>query len=384
MTAVSTALCPARRGDGRHRFSALIYDRLQRNHQQMNRQLAALAAFMILALITAAPVALAADGAKVYAEFCVVCHGEHGDGNTRLRRGLPTPPRDFTSAVSRRELRRERMINSVTHGRPGTARLAFDTRLTEEEIAAVVDHIRATFMTGAGAKETRPPKMVLGEQLYVRNCAVCHGDEGNGAMWTQSSLNPSPRDFTAAAAREELSRERMITSVTYGRPGTAMMSFRNRLSAEEIETVVDYIRTNFFKKRPAPASPHPEIVQADMSLPFTGNLKGDVGKGKEFYEHNCFTCHGLEGIGQGPCSKFIYPKPRNILAEESRLRRNRPTLLIAVHDCLRGTVMPAWGRVLSDQEIANVAEYVFTAFVHPAAAASAASQKEPKKKLSAP
>src|SRR3569623_2635352 len=80
MTAVSTALFPARRGDGRHRFSALIYDRLQRNHQQMNRQLAALAAFMILALITAAPVALAADGAKVYAEFCVVCHGAKGGG----------------------------------------------------------------------------------------------------------------------------------------------------------------------------------------------------------------------------------------------------------------------------------------------------------------
>src|SRR3569623_1638122 len=134
MTAVSTALCPARRGDGRHRFSALIYDRLQRNHQQMNRQLAALAAFMILALITAAPVALAADGAKVYAEFCVVCHGEHGDGNTRLRRGLTTPPRDFTRAVSRREMSRERMITSVTYGRPGMAMMSFLKRLSAEEI----------------------------------------------------------------------------------------------------------------------------------------------------------------------------------------------------------------------------------------------------------
>src|SRR3569833_178807 len=351
---------------------------------EMNRLFAALTAFMIMAVLAAAPQsASAADGKTVYAEFCVVCHGEHGDGNTRLRRGLTTPPRDFTSAVSRRELSRERMINSVTHGRPGTAMQAIGTRLTEEEIAAV-DHFRASFMTGAGAKETRPPKMVLGEQLYVRNCAVCHGDKGNGAMWTQSSLNPSPRDFTAAAAREELSRERMITSVTYGRPGTAMMSFRKRLSAEEIETVVDYIRTNFFMKGPAPASPHPEIVQADMSLPFPGNLKGDVGKGKEFYEHNCFTCHGLEGNGQGPCLLFIYPKPRNFLAEESRLRLNRRTLFNAVHVGLRGTVMPAWGRVLSDQEIANVAEYVFTAFVHPAAAASAARQKEPKKQLREP
>lgn len=351
---------------------------------KMNRLIAAFAAFMIMAVFAVAPrYASAADGKTVYAEFCVVCHGERGDGNTRLRRGLTTPPRDFTTATTRRELSRERMINSVMHGRPGTAMLAFDTRLSEEEIAAVVDHIRATFMTGAATKETRPPKMVLGEQLYVRNCAVCHGDKGNGAMWTQSSLNPSPRDFTASAAREELSRERMITSVTYGRPGTAMMSFRKRLSPGEIETVVDYIRASFFMKGPAP-SPHPEIVQADMSLPFPGNLKGDADKGKEFYEHNCFTCHGLEGNGQGPRSKFINPKPRNFLAEESRLRLNRPTLFNAVHEGLRGTVMPAWGRVLSDQEIANVAEYVFTAFVHPTAATSTANQKEIKKKLNTP
>ena len=384
MTAVSTVSRLARNGGGRHRFSALIYDRLQRGHQQMNRQLAALAAFMILALITAAPSALAADGAKVYAEFCGVCHGEKGDGNTRLRRGLTTPPRDFTSAAARRELSRERMINSVTHGRPGTAMLAFDTRLSEEEIAAAVDHIRANFMSGGVAKEARPAKMVLGEQLYVRNCAVCHGDKGSGAMWTQSSLNPSPRDFTSAATRDELSRERMILSVTYGRPGTAMMSFRKRLSADEIETVVDYIRASFFMKGPAPAAPHPQFVQADMSLPFPDQLKGDATKGREFYEHNCFTCHGLEGNGEGPRAKFITPRPRNFLAMESRLRLNRPALFTAVHDGLRGTVMPAWGKVLNDQQIADVAEYVFTTFVHPPRGGSAEQQAGAKKKLNAP
>jgi mono/diheme cytochrome c family protein len=303
------------------------------------------------------------DGATVYSQHCVVCHGEKGNGDTRVRRGLSSPPRDFTTAQAHRELSRERMINSVTHGRPGTAMMPFDERLSEDKIAAVVDYIRTKFMTGEGSAD-QPPKMVRGEQLYVRNCAVCHGDRGSGAVWTQSSLNPPPRNFTAAM-RDELTRERMITSVTYGRPGTAMMSFRKRLSPDDIETVVDYIRASFLGKAAEIPPDHAQIAAADMSLPFPNGLRGDAEKGKDFFDNNCHVCHGDRGDGKGPRSKFINPKPRDFLTADSRSRLNRPTLFVAVRDGLRGTVMSSWGKVLSDQEIANVAEYVFEAFVHP-------------------
>jgi cbb3-type cytochrome c oxidase subunit III len=306
--------------------------------------------------------ATAVDGALIYAQHCVICHGDKGDGDTRVRRGLSAPPTNFTTARSRTALTRGRMLRSVAEGRPGTAMMAFGSRLSQAEVAAVVDYIRATFMTGK-ANAALPPKIAEGEQLYVRHCAVCHGDEGSGAVWTQSSLNPPPRNFTAAL-RDELTRERMITSVTYGRPGTAMMSFRKRLSAEQIATVVDYIRASFLGKAVKPPD-HPHIAQADMSLPFPDGLHGDARKGKRFFDNNCFTCHGKHGNGKGPRSSFINPKPRNFLSIESRIRLNRPTLFTAVRDGVRGSVMPSWGKVLSDQQIADVAEYVFTAFVHP-------------------
>ena len=332
-----------------------------------------------LLLAIASPGAMAAvDGALVYAQHCVVCHGDKGDGDTRVRRGLSSPPRDFTAARTRAELTRERMLRSVADGRPGTAMMAFGTRLSQAEVAAVVDYIRATFMVGK-ASAALPPKIAEGEQLYVRHCAVCHGDEGSGAVWTQSSLNPPPRNFTAAL-RDELTRERMITSVTYGRPGTAMMSFRRRLSTEEIATVVDYIRASFLGKGIKP-SDHPRIVQADMSLPFPDGLRGDALQGKRFFDNNCFTCHGKEGDGKGPRASFINPKPRDFLSMESRIRLNRPALFIAVRDGVRGSVMPSWSKVLSDQQIADVAEYVFTAFVHPDEDHAAATDK---KKLDSP
>ena len=257
---------------------------------------------------------------------------------------------------------------------------------------------------GSNARRIIPINASLGERVYLNNCAVCHGDKGAGAMWTQASLNPPPRDFTSAQARQELTRKRMITSVTYGRPDTAMMSFRKRLSDQEIAAVVDYVRATFIEgsakaaavpplghgsaamppvaahavtKPPVPAP----IVDADMSLPFPKGLMGDAAKGRAFYMENCYVCHGKAGDGEGPRAAFIRPKPRNFLHPDARRTLNRPTLLKAIYNGKVGTVMPAWGKVLSEQEIANVAEFVFQGFVR---GKETGGSGETKKKIAEP
>lgn len=106
-------------------------------------------------------------------------------------------------------------------------------------------------------------------------------------------------------------------------------------------------------------------ADADMSLPFPNGLKGDPVKGREFFMGNCFTCHGVTGQGDGPRAHFNTPRPRNFTSENSRRILNRVRLFTGISKGRAGTVMPAWGKVLSDQEIANVAEFVFQAFVWP-------------------
>lgn len=327
----------------------------------------------------------------LYQEYCAVCHGDKGDGMTRVRRGLNPPPRDFTTAVAKAELTRERMLQSVAKGRPGTAMMAFSPRLTDAQIASLVDYISDKFM----AKETVAVDDAMrdraaGERIYVSNCSVCHGDEGNGAMWTQNSLNPPPRDFTATSPNE-LTRERMLTSVTHGRPGTAMMSFANRLASKDIERVVDYIRGTFLGRGMSTAraaqghgalgaaAPAP-IIPADMSLPLPKQLVGDVKWGGEFYAKNCFVCHGEKGGGDGPRAAFNRPRPRNFLADDARQTLNRPALFSAISMGKNGTVMPAWSKVLNEQEIANIAEFVFQAFIQPVAATPSDAVTDDKKK----
>jgi mono/diheme cytochrome c family protein len=366
----------------------------------------------------------AIDGAKVYVENCSICHGDSGDGKTRVQGSLRPPPRNFTTVSAAVELTRERMVLSVKHGRPGTGMMPHKDRLSEQEILAVVDYIRENFMTFPDDKDSKQlAKRVGGEKIYSKHCSVCHGDKGTTAIWARSGLNPQPRDFTTAEARNELTRERMIASVTNGRPGTAMMPHKGKLSVQEIEQVVDYIKSSFMsgpiavkpdrqpaiaahQKMPQSTSPrmqgHPQmpgfnmpgssssasalrtdphrrdphaggipgmtapigpVVSADMKAPMPKGLKGDASQGRQFYMSNCFTCHGVKGDGNGPRAHFNTPRPRNFTSEASRRMLNRERLFNSITKGKVGTVMPAWGKVLSDQQIANIAEFVFTAFI---------------------
>ena len=367
------------------------------------------------------------DGAKVYLRHCSICHGDNGDGNTRVQSSLRPPPRNFTTLSAALELTRERMIHSISHGRPGTGMMAHNDRLTAAEIAAVADYIRTAFMKSADDKERRQlAKHVGGEEIYSKHCAVCHGDKGTSAVWARSGLNPQPRDFTTAQARQELTRERMLVSVANGRPGTAMMPHKDKLTANEMEQVVDYIRVVFMsgpialapatppgveahKNLPPVASPgmpghppmpgfdvpsstpgaplrvnpHPPspqqgahpggapgsaapmgpVVSVDMNAPLPKGLQGNVEQGRTFYLHNCFVCHGVSGDGNGPRAHFNTPRPRNFTSEVSRRMLNRERIFNAITHGKVGTVMPAWGKVLDDQQIANIAEFVFTTFI---------------------
>jgi len=328
-----------------------------------------------------------ASAATLYHNYCSVCHGDRGDGQSRAKGSLNPPPRDFTTPQALTELSRTRMILGVKEGRPGSAMVAWKSQLSDRQIEIVVDYVRDTFMRASSASDAS-----RGRQVYAKSCSVCHGDRGAGSAWAGANLNPAPRDFSSAQAKAELSRERMLAAVAQGRPGTAMAGFASQLSGEDMGAVVDYIRSAFMvvgsdagisgtHARGAPARSataamsehaampgHPVTAghpapSADMRLPLPYGLAADATKGKAFYDRNCATCHGVKGDGNGPRAYFINPKPRSFVGADSRAALNRPVIFASVSAGKLGTEMPAWDKVLNRQEIANVSEYVFQAFV---------------------
>ncbi len=334
--------------------------------------------------------------ALIYHNYCSVCHGDKGDGRSHAETSMEPAPKNFTDPEVAKSLSRERMINSVTHGLPNTAMAGWKNQLSDKEIAAVVDYVREVFMPAVGAGDVNP-----GKKIYAHTCSVCHGDDGKSAKWGSNLLAKRPRNFTSEASRRELSRARMINSVTHGVPKTPMVGYESQLSPQEIEQVVDYIRLAFMQtaeseglsgtmahgkstdSAPAHQAHSPESLEmgvvsrrllpanetvpspgtVDMNAPLPDGLKGNRVEGKALYIQNCVECHGVAGDGEGPRAYFIFPRPRNFNREASKRRFNRPALYASITKGKLGTEMPAWQTVLTPQQIADLSEYVFQTFI---------------------
>lgn len=311
----------------------------------------------------------ATQPAVLYHNYCSVCHGDKGDGKSRASGSFSTAPRDFTAEAARRELTRERLVSAITHGRPGTAMVGWKTQLSEADIGALADYLLAQFIRHDARADGR------GRRIYEKTCSVCHGEHGAGALWAGGNMTRAPRDFTSAQAAG-LTREAMVAAVTHGLPGTPMAGFAGQLPPQDIDAVVDYIRSSLMPQpisgtrahggREADAASTP--ARADMTAGLPNGLKGNLRRGGAFYQANCAACHGQRGDGAGPRAYFINPRPRNFVEPVSRALLNRTALYAAISEGRLRTEMPAWNKVATEQQIADVAEYVFQTFIRGAAA----------------
>jgi len=81
-------------------------------------------------------------------------------------------------------------------------------------------------------------------------------------------------------------------------------------------------------------------------------------EGAEIFRTNCETCHGPQGLGDGPAGQSLDPKPKDLSALQK----------IAADDYLfwrisagkEGTSMIAWKGILSEEQIWQVVSFIRT------------------------
>jgi cytochrome c oxidase cbb3-type subunit II len=81
-----------------------------------------------------------------------------------------------------------------------------------------------------------------GRDLFLKSCALCHGERGDGQGARASAFATPPRDFTSAAWRRSVTPEHVFRSIRDGIPGTAMPAWR-ALGDDSLANLTAYVLT---------------------------------------------------------------------------------------------------------------------------------------------
>lgn len=89
--------------------------------------------------------------------------------------------------------------------------------------------------------------------------------------------------------------------------------------------------------------------------------------GKNVYDAHCVECHGTSGKGDGPASMTLVPRPRDFTSGRYKIHSTETgslpsddDLVRTVRQGLNGSSMPAWDKILSDDDIVAVVQYIKT------------------------
>ncbi len=158
-------------------------------------------------------------------------------------------------------------------------------------------------------------KLEAGKKVYFKRCVWCHGVEGVGDGPSHDRLFTKPRNFTQGTFKirwtdsGELPRDQdLINTVTHGLPGSAMPSWAGILSKDEIEAVVQFVKSlvqdrEFSDEDETMLDTVTELGPNPWGATgpyYQGIPQEAIDEGKKIMVANkCFECHGGEGRGDG-------------------------------------------------------------------------------------
>jgi mono/diheme cytochrome c family protein len=223
-------------------------------------------------------------------------------------------------------------------GPEGEAHARTGCNCEEDEMAQMAFHAAALNVNPARASRQGPTPelaaagdMALGQSLYLKDCASCHGLHGEADGPGTAGLHPRPANLAA----HEYSLARVSFVLWNGVAGTAMQAWRD-LSADDRAALAQVVR-GFYTRQTEPALP-----------------AGIIDLGARVYAANCSQCHGDHGAGDGSAVSELRIVPADFHGA-------RPTIaesLRALRNGVEGTQMAPWTGRLSEAELSAVAYYV--------------------------
>lgn len=285
-------------------------------------------------------------GKALYDLHCAVCHGNDGRAETPVGRLLKPRPRNFTDPIDMARLTVDRIYRAIKDGRPGTAMAAWKPVLTETEIGDLIDYVHGLSSTGKAAPlSAERLSLEVGRRIYGKECAHCHGVDGQANTEVARVLNPPPRNFSDPVVMARVDDGRMYLAIYRGRPGTAMGGRGELLAPAEIIDVMRYLRTLV---RPLPAGMTPAQL--------------DVRVGDQIYRNHCIACHGEKGDGRTSIGQHLVPPPRDFTSTGGMASVSDEQFTQAIMHGMPGTAMAPWEGVLNREDVRRVILFIRRSF----------------------
>ncbi len=200
-----------------------------------------------------------ANGRELFQSACASCHGTELNGgnapNPDADIAAPWPAPALNNIVARYEDSEivadpyEFIIMTLENGRPGTPMPAFGVgaggQYSDNELNQIATYILSVQTGELPQVDAQAFVGRSGEDLFADNCARCHGAEGQGVVgpdlqgvYERYGVDPDEDPEQARAViRQAVEQGRLV-------PGnTPMPSFRQVLSDDAIEAVIDHIES---------------------------------------------------------------------------------------------------------------------------------------------
>lgn len=171
---------------------------------------------------------------------------------------------------------------------------------------------------------TSPEAQKMGNNLFLQNCALCHGSDAQGAV---GYPNLTDNDWLFGGKAEDI-----LLTVHHGRKGS-MAAWQKQLGESGVRAVAEYV------------------------LQISGNQNGyelnqaQVTQGKAIFEANCVLCHGADAKG------LTAMGAPNLTDDIWLFGGDRETVQTTIRHGRAG-VMPEWQTKLGNERLMLLAAYV--------------------------
>lgn len=200
--------------------------------------------------------------------------------------------------------------------------------------------------------EPSPQSLKAGKAVYVRDCRVCHGEDGRGHTEMVEFLLELPPDLLDGKWKYGSSDGEIFTIIRDG-TATDMIGFGEKLNDQRMWHLVNYIRSLAPKSED---EEHNLPVQEVLENPFDLDA-ASVRAGKAVYLRDCRVCHGEDGRGHTEMVEFLAVKPSNLIDEEWTYGSEDADLYRVIRDGT-DTEMEGFGDKLSVERMWHVVNYL--------------------------